>query len=86
MRGWTGGEPPLDPPDDPPLVTCPDCEGEGRVEVEVERLPDGEAEVSIIDCVPCNGEGERYLTDEEVRDAKAEAEIERAEARRDGDL
>lgn len=74
------GEPPLDPPDDPPLVTCEGCGGDGMIEEEV----DGEEIES--QCPECDGQGERYLTDEEVRDARAEAAIERAEARRDGDL
>lgn len=65
----------LDPPDDPPLVTCPECEGN----CEDPKCP-GEP------CPRCKGDGEDYLTDEEVRDARAEAAIERAEARRDGDL
>lgn len=76
----------LDPPDDPPLVTCPKCEGHGQVRVLVPDPASGEPNVEVEDCPRCGGDGEDYMTDEEVRDAKAEAEIERAEARRDGDL
>lgn len=74
----------LDPPDDPPFGECPDCEGAGRVDPNGWPVgPDG-AEGS--DCEACEGKGERHATVEEIRDAAAEAAIERAEARRDGDL
>lgn len=84
---WDGTPPDSywDPPDDPPLVECPDCDGEGVIEQE-EELEYGTVIVRMVKCEPCDGDGERYMTDEEVRDAAAEAQIERAEARRDGDL
>ena len=95
MTSWGGGArwdgPPdsyYDPPDDPPMISCPRCDGTGRItkpegtEVGPGRVLEADTEY---DCGRCDGSGEDYATDEEVRDAAAEAAIERAEARRDGD-
>jgi hypothetical protein len=77
----------LDPPDDPPIDVCRDCDGTGEGDSMVVH-PGGNADPVEVagPCVACDGEGERYLTLDEVRDDAAERAIERAEARRDGDL
>ncbi|CAB4894574.1 unannotated protein [freshwater metagenome] len=85
----TVGDYMLDPPDDPPLVDCPRCEGTGTIVADLDDAEDAlEALIPGVeyDCPRCGGDGEDYLTDDEIRDHAAEREIERAEARRDGDL
>jgi DnaJ-class molecular chaperone len=64
----------LDPPDDPPFETCPDCEGNG-LEFDVDGI--------ALQCSACEGDGERYLSWDEVRERTADAATDRAEARRD---
>jgi RecJ-like exonuclease len=81
----------LDPPDEPPLTVCPECDGTGeQAEPEVDTFFLGNGEVKRVErnvsCPRCDGEGEAFLTDDEVRDIEEEAAITRAEARADARL
>lgn len=64
----------LDPPNDPPHVECPDCEGTGILAV---------GEAGDLECPACDGDGERYLTTEEIHERELDAAEEKAERRRE---
>lgn len=51
-----------EPPDDAPMVTCPECRGEGRMFVELS--------LSMEQCSVCNGSG--YIDAERAAEDAAE--------------